>query len=166
MTKTVDIVKSFMTSAPVDLNELFVELGLKYEKTFDLDDDISGEIERMSQDHFVIRTNASQSNIRQRFTAAHELGHYILHKLLLGSGVDDSKAYRSDLVNGNFQNKNIKKRHETEANRFASVVLMPDPLVNAEFEKTSSINDLATTFQVSERAMEIRLKTLGLHGQR
>ena len=162
MSNKVKIVKKFMASNPLDIEALFEELGIGYEKTYTLDTHISGEIERKSENSFVIRTNARHSDERQRFTAAHELGHYMLHRLLLGTGVDDNKAYRSDLNNGNFKNSNIKTKHETEANRFAAVVLMPSDRVREEFAKESDPRKLAREFGVSITAMEIRIRSLGL----
>ena len=158
----VSIIKDIMTKFPVNIEHLFHKLNIGYEKSDDLDNSISGEIERMSKGVFVIRTNASHSEQRQRFTAAHELGHYMLHRLLLGVGVDDNKAYRSDLKLGNFTNSNIKKGHETEANRFAAIVLMPSGLVKDEFDKNNNLSNLARKFCVSEQAMRIRLNSLQL----
>ena len=158
----VETIKEVMRKFPVDLEHLFRKLKIRYEKSDDLDSSISGEIERISKGSFIIRTNAGHSDQRQRFTAAHELGHYMLHRLLLGVGVDDNKAYRSDLKLGNFTNSNIKKGHETEANRFAAIVLMPSSLVKDEFNKDQNSSNLARTFCVSEQAMSIRLKSLKL----
>ena len=162
MTNEVEIIKSFMKSIPVNLDDLFAQLGITYEKSFNLDTNISGEIERLKSNSFVIRTNANHSDTRQRFTAAHELGHYMLHRVLLGNGADDSKAYRSDLENGNFQNLNIKKKHETEANQFAATVLMPVDLIKEKHSEFQNVYMLASKFDVSEAAMRIRLSSLRL----
>jgi Zn-dependent peptidase ImmA (M78 family) len=87
--------------------------------------DILGQIAR-TRDGFAISVQSKDHERRKRFTAAHELGHYLFHRDLLEEGTDDDKAYRST-KRGNFYNQNIKKWHETEANRFAANLLMPPP---------------------------------------
>lgn len=52
---------------------------------------------------------------RQRFTVAHELGHYLLHRQI----ASDFKCLDEDVVD-----RELKKR-EIEANEFASYLLMP-----------------------------------------
>lgn len=46
-------------------------------------------------DTFLITVAANDPLTRQRFTLAHELGHYMLHRTLIGDGLDDDRAYRS-----------------------------------------------------------------------
>lgn len=156
-----DTIKAFRSHLPVDLEAMIKALGIEYENSYSLHPDISGEIERLNQGKFIIRVNASHANTRQRFTAAHELGHYILHRSLIGEGIDDNKAYRSQ-SQGKFHNQNITARHETEANQFAAAVLMPTGLVVLERAANSNIAYLASRFGVSQEAMRIRLASLDL----
>lgn len=87
--------------------------------------------------------------LRDRFTVAHELGHYILHS--------------------NFGEKPLRvRRHgknplETEANAFAAGFLMPENDF-IEIAKTFENNceQIASHFRVSRAAAAIRLKSLGL----
>lgn len=155
------VIDEYRSHLPVDINGLIENLNVTFEESKDLDSEISGEIERLSSDKFVIRVNARHAETRKRFTAAHELGHYILHRALIGKGVDDNKAYRSE-KGGNFHNTNITQRHETEANQFAAVVLMPSNLVRSEFAQNPSVEALAYRFGVSQQAMRIRLSSLNL----
>lgn len=163
MTCEVSIIKKFTSSTPVDMEKLLNALNIKLEYSSTLHSSISGELERCKDGSFVIRVNNSHSKNRQRFTIAHELGHYMLHRVLIGNGVDDSKAYRSEAA-GNFHNTNIKDWHETEANQFAAGLLMPKNQVIEAFtrEEDKSIAHLAKLFSVSESAMSIRLRSLKL----
>ncbi len=154
-----EIIDQYRMSAPVDIEKLIGALGIQFEKSERLNPEISGEIERLKGSNFVIRVNASHARTRQRFTAAHELGHYILHRLLIGNGVDDNKAYRSE-ASGNFNNMNIEQQHESEANQFAAVILMPSKLIKKETQKSKDVTELAKLFDVSSQAMEIRIKGL------
>ena len=95
--------------------------------------------------------NQYESANRQRFTIAHELAHYELEH---GPRPRDSAAafnlYNFDPV-------------ESEANRFAAELLMPESWVRWYVDNaTVSVTALANAFQVSEVAMKYRLKNLGL----
>lgn len=148
-------------SAPVNLERLCRALGIKLEKGY-LDPAIVGQLERNSDDSYTITYNElnSSSGYRRRFTIAHEIGHYVLHKHLIGDGVDDNKAFRSENV-GQYFNCNIKPHHEAEANRFAAALLMPKDLIRTDYPYLE-VSEMCEKYQVSEQAMLIRLKTLGL----
>lgn len=142
-------------TAPVDVNGLPERLGIKLKKAF-LSNGISGMLERTGNS-FLVTICATDPYTRQRFTLAHELGHYMLHRHLVGDGVDDDRAYRSTEV-GKYHNTLIGPSEETEANKFAANLLMPRELVNEEWAKPeSSVQSMTELFQVSEHAMSIRL---------
>lgn len=147
---------------PVNIEAIIRSLGIELDKKADLDAEISGQIELTENGSYKISTNKSDNYFRKRFTMAHELGHYLLHAHLIGNGVDDNRAYRS-VAAGQFHNRSIGPAQETEANRFAATLLMPSGLVRQAFnECKDDLSKLATTFQVSKQAMEIRLSSLGL----
>jgi Zn-dependent peptidase ImmA (M78 family) len=153
------IVARHLAKAPVDLEAIFSELGIEYEERWM--DDASGSITR-NGDVFSIAVNALESKNRRRFTAAHELAHYLLHRDLLGDG---KKMHRhvDNLYGGERSDCLVFNRsHETEANRIAAQIVMPKKLVEQEYAKTPDADVLANKFGVSKAAMEIRLKTLGL----
>lgn len=154
------VINRYRESAPVNVQGLCEELGIKVHKAY-LAPEISGMIESRGAGKYMISVNAGDHTNRQRFTIAHELGHYMLHRGLIGDGVDDDRAYRST-NKGKYHNTNIGPREETEANKFAADVLMPWALVT-KFRK-EYIGDpdhlarkLAAQFGVSQQAMEIRL---------
>jgi hypothetical protein len=77
------VIARHMAKAPVDLQAIFHELGIAYELVSM--DEASGSISR-SGDKFTVSVNSLESENRQRFTAAHELAHYLLHRDLMGDG--------------------------------------------------------------------------------
>lgn len=95
--------------------------------------------------------NSQHHKNRQRFTLAHELGHYVLHH---GEKSDNKNTlYRNGTTNPD----------EVEANAFAAELLMPKGIVRYLIveQGITSISELAKSFMVSEQAMEIRLERLG-----
>lgn len=151
---------------PVDIKRVARSMGIEVIEDY-LDPEISGQLERIARqsnemfDQFLITVNKSHGEQRRRFTIAHEIGHFLLHKELIGDGVDDNKAFRSTPA-GNFYNKSIKPHHETEANNFAAKLLMPKYLLEQEIEKGSGFYELCNDFGVSQSAMTYRLKNTGL----
>lgn len=154
-----NIVARHMAKAPVDFPAMFADLGVGFEKT--AMDGASGSITR-NGDRFTICVNSLESDTRQRFTAAHELAHYLLHRDLMGDG---NRMHRHvDNLYGGEQSGDLmfNRAHEIEANRIAAQIVMPRQLLEAKFAETQDIAALAGQFGVSKPAMEIRLKTLGL----
>ena len=116
---------------------------------------ISGEIRPVPgrNGEFFIKVNRHDSPRRQRFTVAHELGHFLLHRDQIRDGIRDDVLYRS----------NLSDRREAEANRIAADLLMPEPLMREWIEQArilqveDTVAYLAERFDVSESAMKIRL---------
>src|SRR5436190_794995 len=80
-----------------------------------------------------IGVNQTQSEVRQRFTIAHELGHFLLHKEAhkeLFVDKDFIVKYRSDK-----KYTHEERRQESEANAFAAAILMPKKYVFEELRK-------------------------------
>ena len=147
------VIERYKHSSPVPIFEIIREIGiaLSFEP---LADDISGWIERLTGKSYRIVVNANHAPSRQRFTAAHELAHYIYHRDLMGAGVGDNRAYRSEGTGR--LNAKILVTHERQANTFADNVLMPREALLAIPDR-SDIEGLARQFAVSPAAMRIRL---------
>jgi Zn-dependent peptidase ImmA (M78 family) len=91
------------------------------------------------------------STRRDRFTKAHELGHYFLHYL-----------YPKETGPKRF-GRGGRDRAETEANVFASALLMPEDAFRAAFrELTGDTWKLAARFDVSPQAASVRAEALQL----
>ena len=131
-----------ITEAPVPIEkvaELF-SLPIIYYPKFP--NSVSGVIIK-DEDLYAIGVNESHPKVRQRFTIAHELGHYIM-------GHDENK-----ILDDSFDKDTDKER---EANGFASEILMPYEILKADIEKKPhDIPSLARKYEVSEQAMAIRL---------
>jgi hypothetical protein len=87
---------------------------------------------------------------RRRFTIAHEIGHFVLHpgRVAPERGGPANQAGRDQ---------------EREADVFAAELLMPEHLVRqAVLEVGADTACLAGRFEVSEQAMSVRLRRLGL----
>ncbi len=149
------IINDYWYRAPVDVVSIIRDAGIDYREDF-LGDDVSGMIERVGPDHYAITVNLADGLPRRRFTAAHELAHYIYHRDLIGSGLMDNRAYRC-APTGKFRNENIKPHHETEANQFAANLLMPAHLIRMlENQGITDTAEQARRLGVSVPAMRIR----------
>lgn len=149
------LAQRYATLVPVPVFQILQDLGLgpNYEQ---LDDNISGWIERRPDGRYSVTVNALHPLVRQRFTAAHELGHYIYHRDLLGPGVGDTRAYRAEGTR--LPNAAIRPLHERQANSFAANLLMPyDSIAKLRARGITSVPGLAENLQVSQDAMRIRL---------
>jgi len=161
------IVLEAMKSTPVNLDSILRQLGIELSKV-ELDDDISGMIERKNGNNYLITVNSKHHPNRQRFTIAHELSHYLLHRDKLEGGTLDTKKYRT-CASSKLYNQNINRQEEKEANNLAASILMPEELV-VEFYKhfenlrVNSYSFLASIFGVSQSAMEIRINELSAKG--
>lgn len=170
MTQTksaIEKIEPRLMSAPIPLDLVARDLGISVEMNAALPPDISGEIE-CDAGQYTARSSNSEHLYRQRFTIAHEIGHFVLHRSLIQNGLDDDKMYRSEAHVGNYANTAIKSVHERQANAFAAKLLMPRELLKKEIdasENTVSLSVLYKKFQVSPSAMKWRLKNLGLDTQ-
>lgn len=145
-------IEAFHDTAPVRLPELARALGVEV-KAATLGPGVSGEIRPNGEGGFVIRINRHDPPKRQRFTVAHELAHFLLHREDIGNGIRDDVLYRSSLSD----------RREQQANRLAADILMPENLLAdaREAAEEKGVGDLALylcdTFGVSEAAMRIKV---------
>jgi hypothetical protein len=102
---------------------------------------------------------------RRRFTAAHELGHFILHRSRMERWIEDTKETINEATVGE-----ETREMERQANYFAAVLLMPEQVCRnreAAFRKayktcprTPFAYVLAAELLVSAEAMRNRLEEL------
>lgn len=151
-----DILSDYTATYPVDVEGAANAIGVHV--LYDaLPTGISGKIQRDERGRYYVVANKLEPAVRQRFTIAHELGHYIYHRALIGDGVADSPAYRAP-DESIYDTTPLERIHEKQANRFAANLLMPLPLIKqAERDNPGiEVSDLAKLFNVSEDAMRIR----------
>ncbi len=147
-----NVIRKHQTRAPVSVVPIAEALGLKVYRVDGWSDEISGKIERNAEyggpSGFAIFVNKQHPKTRRRYTIAHEIAHFALHRDLIGDELIDDSLYRSGL----------RASLETEANKTAQDILMPWHLLNAEIESgTTGVEELAACFDVSPTAMAIRL---------
>ena len=131
-----------IVSAPIPIEKIanLFSLAIIYYPKFP--NSVSGTIIK-DDDFHAIGVNENHSKVRQRFTIAHELGHYIMGH--------DENTYLDD----SFDKSTDKER---EANKFAGELLMPFEILKTDIEKNVyNIPSLAKRYEVSEQAMSIRL---------
>ena len=100
---------------------------------------------------------ADEPPARQRFTLAHELGHWVCQ---VKEGHEAPVYCRAADVA-----PTADRALEREANVFAAELLMPEPAVRTEWAKAESAAELAAWFGVSEEAMTWRLYNVGLSAE-
>lgn len=157
------LLRSYRAQTPVDIEHLIRNIGVDLEDVADLPLGISGNIQRRSDGTYIIRANRNEHEFRRRFTMAHELGHFVLHRSILDrvGGVNDTTMYRTD-INAPLYNGGIERIHEQQANSFAANLLMPDEIVRKEFDRNADKSSLYRTFKVSPSAMKWKLHNLRL----
>lgn len=103
--------------------------------------------------------NSRHSPERQRFTVAHELAHFLLHREKDDFVVSREQMHRSEDY---FQYLEAEDRaYEAEANIFAATLLMPPNLFRPASERLEGdVGQLAKLFWVSEDAVRRRTREL------
>ena len=154
------LAKYGVNEPPIPIETLIRSEGIELHYP-DLGDDVSGVLVRQSGG-MVIGVNRRHSKARQRFTAAHELGHALLHE---GSEVHHDQVFRMNL-RSDLSSQGIDPE-EIEANHFAASLLMPritlerDPSAFLiEIEDATAVSSLARRYGVSAHAMALRLAAL------
>lgn len=149
---------------PIDVYGLIQALEIeRIERS--LDEGISGTIERESNGKYLIFINCRDSETRKRFTAAHELGHYVYHREHIDKQrIADNRLYRS--TNASKYNTDIGLPEEAHANQFAANLLMPIEQIHKFKEEGLNADKMAEKFNVSKAAMKIRYDAIFNNTQR
>lgn len=176
-------------TGPVNLEEICKHLLINVE--FTNSDIINDEgfpiLGTANFDRKIIQINLHKNKFRERFTIAHEIGHFFLnHELYLSSeNIIEQDLFLIDRIYSNFN----YDRLEFQANYFAANLILPDSALIGMTEKFRSqlgmhskiydaifvdnqpcnIHDyyiimmhLSEYFNVSRKVIEIKLKKLGL----
>lgn len=149
---------------PVPVQRLARVHGLTVVKDRKADTTISGFLVRRGSATF-IGVNAFHPLVRQRFTIAHELGHFLLH------APGPSEVHIDRVFDVKFRNEVSAQGidlDEREANFFAASLLMPEQFIAkdlAEVDQMDLVNEaylekLAGRYQVSTQALVFRLANL------
>ena len=160
-----------ISSPQIPVERIVKSLGIKLKKD-DVEDNLSGFLIRdLNNGTAVIGVNRNHSKPRQRFTIAHEIGHYLLHEGEVAHfdgnrpGFTVNLRYREDPKSSN--------DIEREANLFAAELLMPARFLERDSRIKNSdldllnedddvLQEIAKEYGVSLQALTYRLANLGL----
>jgi Zn-dependent peptidase ImmA (M78 family) len=156
------LLKEHGTTLPIDIAAIVKRLGVGV-RLQPMEESVSGMLV-IRDGRATIGVNQSHHPNRQRFTLAHELGHYLLHSKRTQVFVDSSTMFFRDGLAA----EGIDKV-EIDANAFAAELLMPEGVLRditrhqpLDAFDDRAIQSLAVKFGVSVRALTIRLTKLGL----
>lgn len=158
--------KNKVKFAPVNVEKIAknLDISIVYQRTRN---DLSGFLFRdYKKNEAIIGVNKSHHQNRQRFTIAHEIGHFILHKYE-GFHFDGIVGVSLKMRDENSSTGLIKE--EREANFFASELLMPTNFIEKDIVKyadsdllfDNNLPKLAKKYEVSVRSLTFRLANLG-----
>lgn len=144
----------------VDIVKIANQLGIEVNSSNECDSFFNASIEYFPEEKkFKILVNDSHSRNRVRFSIAHEIAHFILHK--------DQIINEKTMTRSNQENEAIEK----EADELAGRLLIPDELLeefvnknNIQKEKEITKDQLgwiSNHFRVSIVVAVIRLRKLG-----
>lgn len=170
------LLKEFdLFKVPVDLNELCEQLGIEKSSKMKFVSH-SGEIKVDENDAVKIWINPLDHENRRRFTLAHELGHFI-YDIIPYLETKDGDSQFTD-TKETLRRDGRQHPEEYRANDFAARILMPEKLIIKHGKDTLKslqnkngskkvktdlfVTTMANLFRVSEQAMKIRLKNIGV----
>lgn len=140
---------------PIPVEEIAGKYQIKISRA--PNSDFSGMLIR-KDGRALIGVSNSESSVRQRFTIAHELGHFFLHP-----NKDAFIDYRDN------KKDVMRTPRERQANMFAAALLMPRHILLKDFRAIAKegfseeeLQTLAKRYDVSEDAMRFRLMNLNL----
>lgn len=142
---------------PVDPFAIARSMGVKVLRG-DLPGDISGVIRLNDHSEIEMYVDTDESPRRQRFTAAHEVGH-LVDRIARNAIAEPFVDRRGALAAAGTD------QQEIFANAFAAVLLMPTPMLRSLVRQHGfNSYDVARFFDVSPAAAELRMKNAGLVG--
>lgn len=157
------LVQHKVNEPPVDVAAIALQEGAKVVFQ-DLEAKVSGVLVQKDKTA-TIGINALHHPNRQRFSIAHELGHYLMHADQPTVFVDEMLVhFRAD------PHGVASDEREVEANAFAAALLMPGTWLKQDLAEKNidalfgdrPLEQLARRYEVSTLALSIRMVNLGL----
>ncbi len=144
---------------PIDPFSIAERLGLDVDLVM-LEPDVAGMLAKRPGEDPRVYINASDNERRQRFSCAHEIGHYI-KRVRPGADADEWGYIdrRGPLA------ARGTSPEEIYANQFAAAMLMPAARVEKLVAEGRTVPAMAAMFNVSLEAMVHRIDNLGLAGK-
>lgn len=155
------VIDSYKNVIPVPLVDIARDLNVKVFLTKRFKDSKSGEITK-ENGHYVIYLNANHSYGSNRFTLAHELAHFKFDRSFLDAEneIEDynGKTFKIPALNHDKEAEHDKR--ELKADQFAAELLMPEDEFVRVWDQKSTIEEVASFFEVSTQAAEIRARII------
>src|SRR5256714_5134516 len=156
MNKSVEVARQllerFGEHPPIDIEAIVKAHGIAIRRQ-ELEDSVSGMLV-IKDSHTTIGLNENHHPNRQRFTLAHELGHFLLHRSVSNIFIDASTILFRDGTSSDGS-----KTQEIDANAFAAELLMPEKQVREAINSQpldafdeGAVRRLAAQFEVSAQA--------------
>jgi Zn-dependent peptidase ImmA (M78 family) len=145
------LVESKIKAPPVDLLQILTAHGIGYEEVDEFPDTVDALIIEDGM-KFYAAVNARQHLHRQRFSLAHELGHYFLHR----NGMpEDAVTIDNPPTGEDEMAAPAKSPAEIEADLFAGELLVPVEMLKGHISK--GLPELSKLFLVSEQVVSIAI---------
>ncbi|RUV81540.1 ImmA/IrrE family metallo-endopeptidase [Mesorhizobium sp. M1A.F.Ca.IN.020.06.1.1] len=151
------LAESGVRSPPVPVERLIKARGITLQFA-PLGDDLSG-MAYIRDGLRIIGVNALHHPNRQRFSAAHELAHHLLHAEVISEAVHVDRILHRDRISAEGTDP-----LEVEANAFAAELLMPEAFLadaigeeGLDLDDDAAVDALARRFKVSASAVRNRL---------
>lgn len=140
-----------VTEVPIPIEHIAYLLGLRISRAPSTE--FSGLLLR-KDGKALIGVNSSEAQVRQRFTIAHEIGHFVLHPQK-DAFVDFRQSTPA---------REVRPTRERQADMFAAALLMPRRALLKDFRRLSGdvhvesiTKTLSKRYFVSKEAMRFRL---------
>ena len=143
---------------PVPVHRIAKWLGIEIKMEPFRDGQMSGILVR-EEGKAVIGVNSLDAPTRQRFTVAHEIGHFLLHE---GNRIFVDRTYKVSMRSP--LSSQGTDYEEIEANAFAGALLIPGRFLikdltddGIDIDDAKAVARLARKYNVSPQAMSLRL---------
>ena len=158
--EAIKIIDTFNQIVPIDVNYIAKKLEINVILET-LEETVSGMLV-IKDKNATIAINKIHHENRQRFTLAHEIGHFILHGKKQNIFIDNHLVFHR----GKEASEGVYTK-EIEANIFAAELLMPKTevfkkVIEINILNENNITELSQYFKVSKQAFTHRLRNLGL----
>jgi len=153
------IVNTFKKQWPVDPDLLCDALDISLIYTDQLPAHVTGRLVKVAKREYRIEVNSDATAMRQRFSCAHLIGHFLLNRLLLDDGLVLDNEFNSIAYDRVF-NTYVTEKHRSEANQFAASLLMPKEAVQTLTDQGQSLEEMAAHLRVSRQALRIRMRAI------
>jgi Zn-dependent peptidase ImmA (M78 family) len=159
---TIQTINAYSRQERPDLDALCADLGLKVLR-LKLHPDVTGMIDH---DRRLMIVNQDSTSERQRFTLAHQIGHWMYDReaLRVHGGSNDGRDYRG-IADAPSHNPSIRPQEETRANKMAIHLLMSTDVVSRLHGEGLTTAEIAKRLGTTKASMKIRLETLDLENR-